>query len=225
MADFNEDFKRRMENRFPFDAVKGIIEDKKVIIAGGAFLKDNPIDFDLYPDTGKKDFKYCENPKGTLLTQSANAKTFKNKAVMQFCRYNKDSLEALVNSFDFAHCQIGAYVDLENEHICDIYYTEGFIKSMITEQTFYTDSQYPLSSLIRIQKYIKRGKFAGKSWIWEVIKILTEVIDRGFHDYEDFKDQLDAVDLGLLPEDFQGANKGGILMNFFELLRRDTGNR
>lgn len=221
LVDYIEDFKRRMEKRFPFAEMKGIIEDKKVVVAGGAFLKENPIDFDIYPDIGKKRFKYCESPNAILLFQSANAKTFKNKAVMQFCNYHKETLEQLVGSFDFAHCQIGALVNLENGCISDIYYTEAFIKSMVTEQTFYTDSGYPLSSLIRIQKYVKRGKFAGKSWIWDTIKILTAVIDRGFEDYEDFKDQLDAVDLGLLPEDFQGANTGGILMEFFELLRYD----
>ncbi len=210
-----------MGKRFPFDAVKGIIENEKVIVAGGAFLKEIPIDFDIYPHPDSKGFKYCEEPNGIILFQSANAKTFKNKSVMQFCNYNKKSLEELINSFDYAHCQIGTIVDLGNNSIETVYYTDDFIKSMVTEQTFFTSSEYPLSSLVRMQKYINRGKFAGKSWIWDMIKILTSVIDRGFEDYEDFKNQLDAVDLGLLPEDFQGANQGGVLMDFFELLRRD----
>ena len=97
--------------------------------------------------------------------------------------------------------------------------------AMVTEKSYFTSSDYPLSSLIRLQKYVERGKFAGKSWIWDAIKILTAIIRRGFEDYEDFKDQLDAVDLGLLPEDFQGADNGGVLADFFELLRRDTDQR
>ena len=31
--------------------------------------------------------------------------------------------------------------------------------------------------------------------------ILTDILNRGIEDYEDFKDQLDAIDLSLLGED------------------------
>lgn len=33
---------------------------------------------------------------------------------------------------------------------------------------------------------------------------MNDIIKRGVSDYQDFKDQLDAVDLGVAPEDFQG---------------------
>ena len=49
------------------------------------------------------------------------------------------------------------------------------------------------------------------------MNILGDIVERGFHDYQDFKDQLDAVDLGLLTEDFKQVDNAD-LMKLFELL-------
>jgi hypothetical protein len=49
-------------------------------------------------------------------------------------------------------------------------------------------------------KYAKRGDFAGNSHIFSVLKVLGDIVHRGFDDFDDFKNQLDAVDLGLVTD-------------------------
>ena len=78
-------------------------------------------------------------------------------------------------------------------------------------------SQYPLASLIRLNKYVKQGAFGGKAYIPSALNILMVVIERGFKSYDDYKDQLDAVDLGLVERDVAGVN----FMRLFNLLVKD----
>jgi hypothetical protein len=136
------------------------------------------------------------------------------------CNFFHPSLKALVDSFDFAHIQIGAMVDIKCKCVEEIYYTEAYEKAHIIESTAYVHSEYPLSSLIRLVKYAKRDAFAGSSYIYSIITILKDIVERGFNDYEDFKEQLDAVDLGLLPEAFNELDRG-VLLDLFEVLRKD----
>ena len=65
-----------------------------------------------------------------------------------------------------------------------------------------------------------KGYFLGKSYIPAVINILTNIIKRGFNDYDDFKDQLDAVDLGLLEEDYKEAKED--FRELFEILNKEN---
>lgn len=72
------------------------------------------------------------------------------------------------------------------------------------ETTFYTEpdlnDSYPMSSLIRAFKYKERGNFGDGSYIACVFAILNQFLRRGFDSYDDFKDQLAAVDLAMLNE-------------------------
>jgi len=218
MDDYIEELRMRIKRRFPFDDVKDIIDNKFIIIAGGSFSKEKPHDFDIYPENNQK-FSF-RSAADSPLFQSKNAKTYKtiDGIILQFCDYKKDTINLLVDSFDFAHCQIGAVVSLENKTIGKPYCTQAFIKSKMLETTWFTGSEYPLASLIRMNKYIKRGHFEGRSWMWETFKILTAILKRGVGDYTDFKDQLDAVDLGLLPEEVEKAGFED-LMELFRLLQ------
>lgn len=70
---------------------------------------------------------------------------------------------------------------------------------------------------MRVVKYAKRDVFSGRSYVTSLINILVDVIKRGFEDYNDFKDQLDAVDLGLVDEDIKGSQ----IYELFCLLNKD----
>jgi chromosomal replication initiation ATPase DnaA len=57
-----------------------------------------------------------------------------------------------------------------------------------------------------------------------MLKIVHDIIERGFKGYEDFKDQLDAIDLGMVPDDIeQLQTKEGtdMLRNLFKLLAKE----
>ena len=55
-------------------------------------------------------------------------------------------------------------------------------------------------------KYANRGMFSGRSYIIDILKIMTGILERGYKNYDDFKDQLDAIDLALL-SDIDGTGK------------------
>lgn len=199
----------RRAYRLDFGTVYELIGNRPFFLAGGSLCGDPVNDFDLYPDptmpfgrAAIRDAVFANPGKYELLTSTPNAITVKiiGKAqVVQFCSYQKPSLIALVKSFDFSHIQVGIRFtgDGKPPHADDAYYTDEFILANVTRRTVYTGSEYPLSSLVRLFKYAKRDKLTRIGVAQAAMKILKDVLDRGYKNYDDFKSQIDAVDLGL----------------------------
>jgi len=165
-------------------------------IAGGCFGSEIK-DIDLFPVT--KDSKILVS--APIANRSMNATTYATKPwSVQVCNYYHSSLHDLLCSFDFAHCQVGCQV--RDGKVVKDCWTDQFVTSRIHGYSWFTDSEYPFSSLIRAGKYYKQGILNRRSYIQCIFSIMPAILDRGFHDYEDFKDQMDAVDLGLLPEEY-----------------------
>lgn len=205
--------KSRLEERLKdidFSELKpGLTE---VYVAGNSLNKLSPNDFDVFP-VSPGDFDNLIFDKAVLLSKTRNATTVKYEdKVIQFCNYHYPSLKKLVDSFDFAHIKIGARV--KNNYVEELYMSEDYKIARLTEGSYYTKSEYPTSSLVRLFKYERRGDFSGNRHIIEALKILTDISIRGFKSYDDFKDQLDAVDLGLVPEDLDGCSD--IFLNFYD---------
>ena len=182
-------------------------------IAGNSLNNSTPNDIDIFPSSIDQ-FSDIESDLNQefdkILSKTRNSITVKhNGMTYQFCNYYHNSLKELVDSFDFSHIKIGAFIKVNEDFEDDIhsfnqfYMSEEYKNSKIIGDTEYSKSEYPLSSLIRTFKYFKRGDFSGKSYMVSVISIITDIVERGFKDYKDFKDQLDAVDLGLLPDDLE----------------------
>lgn len=179
-------------------------------------INDIDIFFDL--DTPFPSFDSIE-----ILQETNNAITIKNSnnPVLQYCRYKKASLKELVESFDFSHVQAG--VKIVNQVVEEVFYTEAFLYSNAAKTSIFTDSDYPLSSLVRLLKYYKREDLTKSSSIASILLILTAIVERGFKSYEDFKDQLDAVDLGLVPEDLESINRTNLTKLYSLLLKNPEG--
>lgn len=204
---------RRIEKRiksFSKELVKILGVEFPFIIAGNSLNKDIPNDYDLYADENYEfDFVKIKKEVPEVLSETKNALTVKIKdTTVQFCKYKKKNLKALVDSFDFAHIQIGASFKTVTSGGADsvvfkeVYISEKWKTAKVLETTFYTkpelDSSYPISSLIRIFKYKERGVFGDGSYIVAIFEILNQILKRGFNSYNDFKDQLSAVDLMVL---------------------------
>ena len=198
-------------------------------IAGNSCNAAAPHDFDVYPWGDDFDFKEImsriESVGGYEVIETRNALTVNiGGKIIQFCNYNKHDLISLVESFDFAHIQVGVAIsikwrpgDFENDlggyessTIKYVEYTDNWQRAHMLETTWYTGSNYPLSSLLRTIKYFQRGAYANKyEYKKDIINILKDIISRGYkdyEDYEDYKDQLAAVDLLLLePEEKEAA--------------------
>ena len=196
-------------------------------VAGNSCNAAAPHDFDLYPWYNNAfDFEgiksRIESVGGYVIIETRNALTVNiGGKTIQFCNYWKPDLISLIESFDFAHIQIGVAVtiewrpgDFENDiggYMCStikfVEYTDNWQRAHMLETTWYTGSDYPLSSLLRTVKYFQRGAYANKfEYKKDIINILNNIISRGYNDYKDYKDQLAAIDLLLLePEEREAA--------------------
>lgn len=196
----------------------------KVFYIGGNSMNKVKGDIDLFP-VSKSDFidKSFESI-GKVKSKTQNAVTVViDDLCIQFCLYEHSNVKSLVESFDFSHIQIGCECSLTEDSwkVTDSYVTELWQSTRALGISLFTGSDYPLSSLIRSGKYNCRGDIGGRSlFIRAVLATTTAVIERGFKDYEDFKDQLDAIDLGLVPEELGDLEREDLL-KLFELLRRD----
>lgn len=223
----NNIIKRRILKRIEHIGF-ALLNIESVIVAGNSLNRKRPNDIDLFP-VEKGDFdKILDligvgDVPGKILSVTENASTVRYfGSVIQFCNYHAPTLKELVESFDFSHIQIGALIKTSpSVSVEELYYTEAYEAAQITGTTTFVGSKYPLSSLVRAFKYRKRGDFPGNSHIPSVMKILTAIIERGFYGYDDFKDQLDAVDLGLLDEDFDMPE----LKKLFSLLDKGGGGQ
>ena len=197
------------------------IKDMSFYIAGGAL--NGPInDVDLFPVDAENrvKLKSIKNNAEKVLSETRNAITLKcDPWPIQVCNYQKESLEALVRSFDFAHIQVGVRVRwcLRKFVVKEVFFTDDFVVANAINTSWFCGSDFPLSSLIRTGKYYKRGTMPRGAHLRAVIDALTAVVRRGFEGKEDFKDQLDAVDLGLLPEDLEETGFES-LKELYELL-------
>lgn len=192
--------KRRIDLKELYDII-----GHRYTIAGGALLVNDPHDYDVYATCKTEPLDLCliqtraEERSWTKISLTRNALTMrtKNGTIVQFCAYAKYDAPSLIESFDFAHCQAGIDVTLRaDKPFCLFHCTSGFMQAMLLQKTFFVGSEYPLSSLIRLVKYAKRGLYPARSdYLADMLRILTAIIERGYSDYEDFKDQLDAIDL------------------------------
>lgn len=178
----------------------GILSKGSYHIAGGAIASDTIRDIDVYPVDGKP---FDVPIKGRIVT-TKNAITINNDPPIQFCKYQKLSLELLLSSFDFSHIQAG--VTIADGRVTEIKWTEAFLFAKASGTSSFTGSEYPLSSAIRLLKYSRRGEITEHSSLSALLSVVCAVVERGFKSYEDFKDQLDAVDLGLVPEQYGEAS-------------------
>jgi hypothetical protein len=202
------------------------------VIAGGCMI-DDITDIDIFPVDDFPMLHITGSRDGKIVSETRNATTWTGyRYPLQLCNYRKKTLAELVNSFDFTHIQVGARIRIAPSLIEDalpaysveeVYYTENWISARCFRKSQYTGSNYPLSSLIRMHKYLKKGYLQEKDRLPTTLKILNDVVKRGFTSYDDFKDQLDAVDLGLLPEDFKDLEKDELKELYEHLLKPTLG--
>lgn len=219
----------RLKNVFSAIAICLSYDYDSYFVAGNSCNAAAPHDFDIYPCGNDFDFKgiksRIESVGGYVVIETRNALTVNiSGKIIQFCNYNKHDLISLIESFDFAHIQIGVVVSIEwkavsiewnpddkggydYSYIKNVEYTDNWQRAHMLETTWYTGSEYPLSSLLRTTKYFQRGAYANKfEYKKDILNILKDIISRGYKDYKDYKDQLAAIDLLLLePEEKKAA--------------------
>jgi hypothetical protein len=165
-------------------------------------------DIDIFPT---KPIGFIEIDGWPVVCQTRNAVTISDgKTTVQVCKYYHRTLEELVLSFDYTHIQVGFYRG-------EVFYTDDWVTANALHNSWYVGSEYPLSSVIRCLKYYKYGQIANGKAIFSIISAIADMVQRGYTSQEDFKNQIDAVDLGLVAESSTEIDE---LVMLYELLAK-----
>jgi len=114
-----------------------------------------------------------------------NAYTFKcptSDIPFQFIRKLFAGLEAMIDSFDFAHIQAGVEViEIDGKFkIMKAHWTPAYEKSLEMNDSWYMGSDNPFSALFRLSKYYAKGELSILSLKTQVIKILNDILEQGY---------------------------------------------
>lgn len=134
---------------------------------------------------------------------SPNAITLKGNVQLIFRFYGEP--EKLVREFDFEHCT-GYFNRVSWENVVyknELVLNEDMLMSVLTKELKYRHGKYPVSSLLRLQKYIQRGYTIPTG---ELIKLALDISKLNLSDSQVFSDQLSGVDLQLSADVLKAAN-------------------
>lgn len=181
-----------------------LLSKRSAYLAGGAirsvYTSARINDYDIYFTDEDGYYSTNEHIKSIdvfqFLGRTDNAITYKNTANEKLYQLIiGDSFigspEDIMSKFDFTICQ-GAY----NFKTQEVILSDKFLEHNSQKRLVYTmASSYPLSSLVRMKKYIKYGyEISGT----EIVKIALAINDLNMKTYHDLKKQLEGVDTLLL---------------------------
>lgn len=179
--------------------------NNRVFIAGGAiravFANEQISDYDVYfrNESDRKNFLCdCEDDLEKVF-ESNNAITFKTKdgkitiQAIILDELLSDSANGIFNEFDFSIC-MGAYDFLSKEFVLH----EKFLEHLSSRELFYNiNSKYPIASMARMRKYLKKGyRISGV----EIIKLALRINNLKMKTFSDLKEQLEGIDTMFLSE-------------------------
>lgn len=152
-------------NNLKDDQIKLFIESKGLLI-----VNEN--------STEEENLKYI--PK----CFSPNAISFSNK-IQLVCRFHGDDI-AIHKTFDFMHAT--NYFTFEKGLVTN----KEALESIITKQLKYQGSLYPVTSIIRMKKFIKRGWNINAG---EMLKIMLQISELDLSNADTLEEQLIGVDV------------------------------
>jgi hypothetical protein len=180
-----------------------LFEESKCILAGGALtsiFSGKPIhDYDIYftQQNHNKVNNILDKKKIDKAVITDCASTFKlENCIIQSIMLNDmvvEKAEELFLKFDFTICQ-AAY----NFNTKEMILGENFLKHLSQRRlVFNTNTEYPLASLFRVKKFMKRGfNISGT----DMIKIGLKVHSLNIYNYQELKKQILGVDTLFLKE-------------------------
>jgi len=176
----------------PYDRVKILIQSAGVASEDGDILKE-PFE-DVYDvisdadDTAAEELEKLDslpkNQKYRPVFLSSNAITLSDK-IQIVIRFYGDP-EEIHSNYDFAHCT-NYWTSDPNELVLK----PEALEALLTKQLIYQGSKYPLCSVIRTRKFIKRGFHINAG---QYLKMLFQTSQLDLTDINVLEDQLVGVD-------------------------------
>lgn len=145
-------------------------------------LKDNQIKLDI-PSTGiRKDLVEGKRYQVAFLSQNAISLSDDLQIVLRF----NGNAEQIHKTFDFIHAT--NYFTFEDGLVTNI----EALQCILTKNLKYQGSLYPLTSIIRMKKFINRGWSMNAG---EILKILFQISELDLKDIQVLEEQLIGVDV------------------------------
>jgi len=162
------------------------LEDRvKTFISSRGFLKANKSKINVSED-GEESVEEQENEKPKYLpafiTSNAISLTDKIQIITRFF----GSPDEIHKNFDFIHCQ--CYYDYKERNLV---LPQKSLLSILTKRLRYYGSKYPVCSIFRLRKFLKRGWNINAG---EIFKICFQISELNLHDVTVLEDQLIGVD-------------------------------
>ena len=129
--------------------------------------------------------EYNRLGKYSVLCYSSSAITLKGDIQLVTCTFGEPS--EVSGSFDYLHSQ-GVY-DYRNDKVI---ITSGIIEAIKRRRLIYTGSRYPIASLIRMRKFIRRGYYINSG---QILKIAFDINKLDLDDVRVLRNQLIGVDV------------------------------
>ena len=138
----------------------------------------------VIPSEGVKKRKPEEDKKYEPVYISDNAVTLTNKVQVIFRFYGEP--DEIHKNYDFVHCT--NYWDDQTKQVT---LRPAALESLLAKQLTYVGSKYPLCSIIRLRKFIKRGWHINAG---QMLKIMFQISELDLSDVDTLKEQLVGVD-------------------------------
>ena len=194
-----------------FYSINKILNDFNAIIAGGAvratFAREFVSDYDIFlrtfdDFTGFNMRLRADGHQSVFETDNTISYVIKDKKFQvikgfMFADYdpNNNALFAktIIDNFDFTVC-MAAY----DYFTGDFYMNSLFLEHLAARSMVYNiQGKYPLASLFRLRKYLKKGYTISGT---EIIKLGLRINNLKMNNYRDLKEQLQGIDTAFLQE-------------------------
>lgn len=199
--------------------VYGLLKDTKCILAGGAitsiFSGTEVMDYDLYFTDKEGLSRLITQVFGVSVEDHISsfeliAKFATDRSMLCIDKYSKNKLQFIhykvfkdahdiFNSFDFEHV-MGAFDFATEEFV----FHENFFKSLAQRNiVFNPDTDFPIVSLTRVQKYKERGYKISKA---QMLRVAFTIASRNYDNWEKVKSECAGM-YGIAPEDLFNETK------------------
>ena len=155
---------------------EGEVYVDQAINGGNAFIEADELDGTILEDDKKTPFR------PVFLTD--NAITLSDK-VQLIIRFFGDA-DTIHENYDFAHCT--SYWESKNKNLV---LRPDAMEALLARELIYVGSKYPVCSMIRIRKFIKKGWHINAG---QMLKIAMQISELNLTDIDVLEDQLTGVD-------------------------------
>lgn len=164
------------------DRIKIVFESRGVVKEAGAV--DDESDIEEYVETEPKETKE-DKPKYRPVYLSCNAITLSNK-IQIVIRFYGDA-QTIHQNYDYVHCT--NYWTSKNK---ELVLNQPALEALLAKELKYIGSKYPIASLIRTRKFIKRGWTINAG---QYLKMAFQISQLDLSNIETLEDQLVGVDV------------------------------